>query len=158
VSEGRVVIRPAKREDIDKIHRIEVLSFKDPYSRSLLTFYLSVAGERGFLVAEVDGRVVGYIIGVRTRGICHIISIAVHPNWRRKGIGHVLLSELIKSFAFRGVNTFTLEVRASNKAAINFYVKHGFVQSGVIRNYYPDGEDAIIMVLRNVETPPPTHG
>ncbi len=135
-----------------------MLSFKDPYSRNLLTFYLSVAGERGFLVAEIEGRVVGYIIGVERRGVCHIISIAVHPSWRRKGIGHALLSELIKSFAFRGIDTFTLEVRASNKAAINFYIKHSFVQSGVIRNYYPDGESAIIMVLRNVETPPPTHG
>ena len=158
MSEGQVVIRPAKREDINEICRVEVLSFKDPYSRNLLTFYLSVAGERGFLVAEIEGRVVGYIIGVERRGVCHIISIAVHPSWRRKGIGHALLSELIKSFAFRGIDTFTLEVRASNKAAINFYIKHGFVQSGVIRNYYPDGESAIIMVLRNVETPPPTHG
>lgn len=75
----------------------------------------------------------------------YIANIAVDPKWRRQGLAGELL-EVYCRFAQAHLAFLTLEVRASNEAAIALYVKHGFVQAGVRKNYYQDPkEDALIM-------------
>lgn len=79
-------------------------------------------------------------------GEAHICTLAVHPDWRGRGLGGLVLVHLIDRATEIGAAVLTLEVRASNAVAQNMYRKYGFVQTGVGKRYYTDnGEDAIIM-------------
>ena len=142
----RLKVRPAREDDIDRIFEIETLSFKEPYPKGLLYIYLKLTPEL-FFVIEKEGKVLGYIIGlVRLDKLGHIISLAVDPKERRKGYGTLLLKKLLKKFKELGVRKVRLEVRVSNKAAINLYKKHGFKIAYVIKKFYLNGEDAYVMM------------
>jgi ribosomal-protein-alanine N-acetyltransferase len=79
-------------------------------------------------------------------GEAHICTLAVHPDWRGRGLGELVLVHLIDRATEMDAAVLTLEVRASNVVAQNMYRKYGFVQTGVGKRYYTDsGEDAIIM-------------
>jgi ribosomal-protein-alanine N-acetyltransferase len=76
----------------------------------------------------------------------HISTIAVHPDWRGKGLGEMMLVALIETAMLRGAEEVTLEVRVSNQVAQHLYAKYGFAQVGVRKRYYHDNnEDALIM-------------
>lgn len=110
-----------------------------------------------FIVAEENGEVVGYIMcrietGLPNFGLGgfikkgHIVSIAVLPGYRRKGIGQALICKAIEGMRRYNAKQCFLEVRVSNIPAISLYKKMGFEISRVIRGYYADGEDAYLMV------------
>ncbi|HDI31833.1 MAG TPA: ribosomal-protein-alanine N-acetyltransferase [Thermofilum sp.] len=146
-----ITIRRAKREELERLLIIENLSFKDPYPLFILDFYLKLTPDT-FLVAEVKGKIVGFIIGLREGwGWGHIISIAVHPEFRGKGIGKRLMEECIARLRNKGVKKIRLEVRVSNERAIGLYKKLGFRVENLLPNYYRDKEDAFLMVL-NLES------
>lgn len=144
----RLMIREVREEDLKDIYEIETLSFKsEAYEPFLLHLYYNLARET-FLVAETDGRVIGYAIGLLTKwGGGHVISIAVHPSFRRMGVAEKLLNELLKRMREKGARAVRLEVKVSNEPAMNLYKKLGFRTVGVINNYYPNGEDAYIMTV-----------
>ena len=109
-----------------------------------------------FIVAEVNGEIVGYImcrieVGLSNFGLGgfikkgHIVSIAVLPQYRRRGIGYALVSKAMEGMRFYDVKQCFLEVRVSNLPAINLYKKLGFKISKIIRGYYSDGENAYLM-------------
>lgn len=103
----------------------------------------------GFLVAEVNDYVVGYVMfWLKYENQGHIISLAVDKNYRRKGYGTELLAKAI-SILFLISDTIYLEVRASNKVAIEFYRQFHFKQDRVVPNYYESGEDAVILYLKS---------
>lgn len=139
-------VREVRYEDIPAIYEIERLCFKDPYELPLLQMYYAISRSL-FLVAEREGRVVGYAIGLAKKwGEGHVISIAVHPEWRRRGVGRRLMLQLLERMRRMGVRWVRLEVRVSNEAAINLYRKLGFSIEGVLKSYYRDGEDAYLMI------------
>jgi len=78
----------------------------------------------------------------------HISTIAVHPEWRGKGLGELLLLTALEEALGLQVNLVTLEVRTSNRVAQRLYYKYGFQSTGTHRGYYRDGEDAWLMALR----------
>lgn len=132
---------------MEEVYMIERLSFgSDAYDPGLLHLFLNLSPET-FLVAELNGRIVGYVIGlVKKWGEGHVVSIAVHPEYRRRGVATALMEELLRRFKSRNVRSVRLEVRVSNRVAISLYEKLGFQSRGVIKRYYPDGEDAYLMV------------
>jgi len=139
-------VREVRYKDIPAIYEIERLCFKDPYELPLLEMYYAISRSL-FLVAEKEGRVVGYAIGLAKKwGEGHVISIAVHPEWRRRGVGKRLMLELLEKMRRMGVRWVRLEVRVSNEAAINLYRRLGFSIEGVLKGYYRDGEDAYLMI------------
>lgn len=139
------VIRKASKEDLKRIFEIELRCFPDPYPMSLLRKLLSTYPDT-FLVAEVGGRVVGYIIaGVRGFMMGHVLAIAVDPDFRNRGIGTALMKEIFRRFQARGVSHVRLEVRKSNATAIRFYRSLGFIERFEVPFYYADGETAIAM-------------
>jgi [ribosomal protein S18]-alanine N-acetyltransferase len=139
-----VEIRTFRNEDLDQVIAIEKASFPDPYTEPFFWFLKLKAGN-GFIVAEKE-RIVGYAISENRRGRAHIISMAVSPDSRRAGIGESLVQELINRLSPE-VTEFYLEVRPSNGAAILLYEKLSFRKTGrVKKRYYPDGEDALVMV------------
>jgi ribosomal-protein-alanine N-acetyltransferase len=143
-----VKIRKFQLSDMKELLEIEKFSFpKSPYSEATFLSWYEIAKDT-FLVAEVEKKIVGYIIGFCGSEVGIVVSIAVHPNFRRKGIGTKLWKELLKLFKNNNVKIAQLEVRKSNSIAQNFYKKIGFKKIGVIKNYYENGEDAIVMVCK----------
>jgi len=145
----RLSVREAESDDLGEIYSIETVCFgTDAYDPSLLLLYLNLSPDT-FLVAEEGGKVVGYVIGlVRKWGEGHVVSLAVHPEYRRKGVATALMKELLRRFNDKGVRAARLEVRVSNEAAIKLYEKLGFKKVGIIKRYYADGEDAYLMVVQ----------
>lgn len=101
------------------------------------------------MVAEAEGKALGFLIGRQTIEEAEVLNLAVEPGNRRKGTGGALLQAALEEFAVRGVNRVYLEVRQSNLAGIAFYEKHGFLKAGRRDGYYRDPiETAIVMQRR----------
>ncbi len=140
------IIRPITSDDIDAVWDIEKMCFSVPWSRQ--SFVLEVEKNKcaRYVVAEHSGAVVGYGGMWLIVDEAHITNIAVHPLFRRRGIGEAILKALMAEAHRMGIDRMTLEVRASNIPAQNLYKKLGFVEVGVRKGYYSDNnEDAIIM-------------
>ena len=145
-------LRDFRPEDLDKVVYINRACLPENYSRS---FFISVHKSYPdlFLVAEHDGEIVGYIMCRIERSLWglkpprgHVISIAVLPGHRRKGIATALLREALSRMSERyGATECYLEVRVSNTPAISLYEKLGFRRTEVVPHYYADGENAYIM-------------
>lgn len=109
-----------------------------------------------FIVAEEDGNILGYIMcrievglsnvslgGLVRKG--HVVSIAVLPQSRRKGVAKVLISRALEGMRHYKAKQSFLEVRVTNGAAISLYKQLGFEIARTIQGYYSDGEDAYMM-------------
>ena len=84
----------------------------------------------------------------------HVTTIAVHPDYRGRGVGELMLSTLIRIAGEVGARMVTLEVRVSNYVAQSLYRKYGFREAGVRRRYYSDNhEDALIMWTEEINSP-----
>ena len=139
-----MIIREFRRLDVKRVLEIEIESFKDPYPASIIIDVYNLGA--GFLVAQQDNIVVGYIIfWIRYEDEGHIISLAVDKNHRKKGIACELVNNAINIFIKCNVAEIKLEVRKSNKGARKFYQKMGFEEKKILENYYEDGEEAVIM-------------
>jgi [ribosomal protein S18]-alanine N-acetyltransferase len=150
-----MIIREFRRPDIKKVLEIETSSFSDPYPSSILVEIYNLGA--GFLVAQEDNSIVGYIIfWIRFEDEGHIISIAVDKKYRRKGVGSKLVETTMEIFKKYSVKTIKLEVRIGNKGARKFYKKLGFVEKKVLEKYYEDFEDAVIMDKKMDENPAST--
>jgi ribosomal-protein-alanine N-acetyltransferase len=133
--------------DIPQIERIERSSFTDAYPKSLLVALASLNPET-FLVAVSDDRVVGYVSAmVRVGRSAHLVSIAVHPDYRQLKIAKSLTARLIELLRRMRVESLQLEVRESNNAAKNLYRAFGFQHVRTVNGYYDDGEAATVMRL-----------
>jgi len=135
------MIRQCTEGDIPQVAEIEEMSFKRPYPAFVFRKYLRAR----FLVSEEAGKITGYIIGVKMGSKGIVISLAVHPKYRRKGHGRKLIEELVR---IMDVNIMELQVRIGNKEALKFYRSIGFERKTVIPSYYGDGEDAVVMFMR----------
>ena len=130
---------------VKAVAELEKICFSDPWSEN------SVASELKnklalWLVAEDEGRVAGYIGSQTCTDESDVMNVAVHPDFRRQGIGERLILDLIDQLNQRGNHSLTLEVRASNVSAIALYRKLGSEQVGLRKNYYRNPkEDALIL-------------
>jgi len=138
-------IRTVRQEDIEEISLLEQASFNDPYPSYFLS-ELARDNPETFLVLTLNNEIVGYGVVDHWEDHDHLISIAVRPDSRRKGLGEALLVELEKRLS--NERPLRLEVRQTNLAAIHLYSKKGFTKTGLAEGYYGDGENAIIMEKR----------
>ncbi len=139
-----IFIKEFDMGDLRRVYEIEMKSFTDPYHPVfLLNLYETYP--QTFLVALENEMVVGYVISRVVNSSGHIIAIAVDPKKRRREIGKTLMVETMTRLKKFGANNVWLEVRISNHDAIEFYKKLGFVRGGIVRSYYSDSEDAIIL-------------
>jgi len=129
---------------LNQVIEIEKVCFPHPYSRS---YFEKLHNEypKGFIVAEDKKRVIGYIVGQVKNKTAEIVSLAVDPISRKKGIGKNLTDSLIVQFKGEGIKEFFLHVRTGNKLAISFHENLNFKILKTIKNYYPNGEDAYLM-------------
>ncbi|MGC9318844.1 MAG: ribosomal protein S18-alanine N-acetyltransferase [Armatimonadota bacterium] len=139
-----VVLRTADRDDLDAIAAIEHVSFPTPWSRSLLASELSQT-DSIYLVATIDGRVVGFVGMWHVMGEGHICTLAVAPEHRGRGLGELLVLGALDAAVEVGAEAVHLEYRAGNKAAAQLYEKLSFRRVGRRPGYYSDtGEDAVL--------------
>jgi len=132
---------------LPQVFEIERLCFTSPFPESYLRS-LAESSSDSFLVAIEENRVVGYVSALVHGKDAHIASIAVLEDYRRRGIGRALMSELVNSLKLRRIRTVSLEVRKSNTSAIRFYEGLGFERVGVMPSYYEDGEGAVAFSMR----------
>ena len=139
-----MIIREFKRPDLKRVLEIELASFDDPYPSNVLVDIYNLGA--GFLVAQEDNIVVGYIIfWIRFEDEGHIISLAVDRKYYRKKIGSQLVETALEIFRKYNVTNIRLEVRKGNRNARKFYQKLGFEEKAHLVEYYEDGEDAVVM-------------
>ena len=130
---------------VDQIAQLEKLCFSDPWSAN------SIASELDnklafWLVATEGDLVAGYIGSQTVMDETDMMNVAVHPDFRRKGIAEALVNDLVENLKKVGSHCLTLEVRASNTPAITLYDKLGFSEIGRRKNYYRNPrEDALIL-------------
>lgn len=144
------MIRQAGPEDIYTILRLEEESF--PWEAwSSYVFRRELASEEAlFLVYEDDGKALGYIMAFldEEKQHAHIGSIAVTPLRRTKGIGSLMLGELLTRCRLLGIRSFRAETRKSNWHARELFGRFDFQEDNILKDYYDNpGEDAILLIL-----------
>lgn len=154
---GNCIIRRCDPSDIIPVMEINLKTLPEHYSDY---FYESLLAElpEAFIVAEVEKKLVGYImckieygfsnfkkLGFVKKG--HVVSVAVLPEHRNKGIGKALVEESIAGVKLKKSDELYLEVRCSNTDAIRLYEKLGFSTKQRLKAYYRDGEDAYLMAI-----------
>ena len=154
---GDYIIRHCDERDLASVMEINMIALPEHYSEY---FFESILRElpEAFIIAEINGRIVGYImckiefgfsnfrkLGFVKKG--HVVSVAVLPEHRGKGLGKALMLEGINGVMNRKSDEIYLEVRSSNESAIKMYQKLGFQIKSKLRAYYRDGEDAYLMAL-----------
>jgi len=133
-------------EHIDQVVKIEETSFPTPWSRQAFTHEVLHNSFAQYIVALRGEQVVGYAGVWIIMDEAHITNVAVHPDFRRQGLGRGLMLEMMRLSIYSGANRMTLEVRPSNTVARSLYQSLGFCERGLRRRYYKEtGEDAIIM-------------
>ena len=142
-----ICISFAVESDIDGIYRVAEKSSANPWTKPQLEEEL-LYDFAVLLTAKKDGEVLGFCDLHITAPECHLNEIAVAAPFRRRKAGTGLLDFAIAESQKRGCGYMTLEVRESNSAAVQFYVKRGFKEEGKRSGFYrnPD-EDAIAMRL-----------
>lgn len=148
-------LRKFKPDDLQAVMQINRETLPENYS----DYFFMDLYERfpeTFIVSELDCRVAGYImcrieVGLSNFGLGglirkgHVVSIAVLPTARRKGIAQALIKTALEGMQYYKAKQCYLEVRVTNDAGISLYKKLGFEVSRTIHGYYSDGEDAYVM-------------
>ena len=140
-----MIVRLMEEKDIPAIAVLEERIFSSPWSensvRSSFESRLSC-----WLVAEMDGIVVGYVGSEAVLDSADMMNIAVAPEYRRQGIAQLLTEKLVECLKEKGIVFLLLEVRVSNSPAITLYEKLGFSVVGRRPKYYTNPrEDAYVM-------------
>ncbi|TET98719.1 MAG: ribosomal-protein-alanine N-acetyltransferase [Anaerolineales bacterium] len=145
-------IRPMCLSDVEQVVQIDKLSFTLPWSERTYRLELTKNSAAHLFVAELEDQleqpVVGYVGLWFIVDEVHISTLAVHPDFRGRGIGRRLLEEALDGALRLGADLVTLEVRASNQRPIDLYKKFGFQVKARKPRYYRDNhEDALLMIL-----------
>jgi ribosomal-protein-alanine N-acetyltransferase len=157
MSTQQVTIRPLGYADLPQVIAIERRAFPTPWSLAMFVLELSKPSSVCLAAVEAaasDEVLVGYLICSRYADVWHLMNIAVDPPVLRRGTGSALIERLLEVAG--PAESYTLEVRPSNPAAIALYERFGFVPAGTRPRYYADtGEDALVM-WRNEEASSPS--
>lgn len=148
----KVNFRKITIKDIEQIMEIESVSHGE-FFWPTEAFIAEIENDLAhYIVAKTEnGKITGYAGFWLVLDEAHITNIAVHPDYRRQGLGEKLLQKLIDTGYEKNVKWFTLEVRASNIAAQNMYYKYNFKSLGLRKKYYQDNEeDALVMWTENI--------
>ena len=151
-----IVYRRMRAADVPAVHRIEELTFPQPWTEADFTYEVSQNPCARYMVVEKDGHVAGYAGARIVMEEGDITNVAIHPALRGMGLGKGVVAALLQYAANLGVQALTLEVRRGNLAAQHVYESLGFERFGVRKGYYTDnGEDAYLMVCTRMPAPDP---
>ncbi|MCH5279325.1 MAG: ribosomal protein S18-alanine N-acetyltransferase [Christensenellaceae bacterium] len=141
-----IIYREMTLIDVEQVYGIECACFTQPWSVKSLQDEILRNDVAHYLVAELDGKIVGYVGMWAMCGEAHMTNIAVASDYRRQGIATNLILNLMRVATDLGANCMTLEVRENNHNAQRIYAALGFKYVGLRRKYYSDtGENALIL-------------
>ena len=134
-------------DHVAAVAALEQICFSAPWSENAIAHEAS-SSIACWLVAEDEGKVLGYVGSQFGYGEADMMNLAVAPQYRKQGIGHRLILELISHLSELDVKSLTLEVRQSNAAAVRLYEKMGFKQVGLRPNYYQKPKEAALILRK----------
>ncbi len=139
------ILRLAKESDLSAVLVIEQASFPLPWTEA--AFRSEISNPCSWLwVVEERSIVTGYVCLWFIHDEGQIVNVAVLPEYRRCGIGKMILHHVLQEATIRGIRSLSLEVRGSNLFAIDLYKSFGFKEVTIRKRYYENGEDALFMV------------
>ena len=147
-----LILRPYQPSDFEVLLAIDQVCFPKTiaYGRREMKIYLQSEGSH-CIVADIPGPAIpkmlaGFILTERTGELAHIITLDVLEPFRRQSVGSLLLRAAEQEAASHGAACMYLETATTNKAAIALWKKHGYRESGTIKNYYGPGRNAFEML------------
>jgi ribosomal-protein-alanine N-acetyltransferase len=150
---GSIKVRQFVADDMKRLREIEKASIKFLTPLSSLLYFYDIPPE-GFLIAEINGKVIGYVVGnMRNDFEGHILAIAVDPDYKKRGVGTKLMEAIINVLKDKGAARVRVELKLYNTDAKKFYSSLGFKESHIAKGYYRMrgyNEDALIMI-KNLE-------
>ncbi len=155
-----LTIRPMTSADLDSVLLLESASFSEPWTKELYAHELNdnrLSEYRVVVAADAHPAEPPNVIaqgGWMLFGEeAHILTIAVQPEFRGQGIGRWLMLALMEETRQAGCSAVALEVRPSNETALSLYESLGFRLIGRRKRYYPDKEDALVLLLDGLDDP-----
>ncbi|MBN2084346.1 MAG: ribosomal protein S18-alanine N-acetyltransferase [Anaerolineales bacterium] len=151
---GEFFVRQMQPEDITAVMEIDRDSFPNPWPENTYRYELqkNPASHLSVIQTRERPRVVGVVGYWLIVDEAHISTFAVHPEWRNRGVGKVLLAAMLRQAAALGAVSAMLEVRAGNAAAQALYAEFGFRPVGIRKGYYKNnGEDAVLMTAGHLD-------
>jgi ribosomal-protein-alanine N-acetyltransferase len=139
-------IRRMREDDIPAVLLVEKDSYEFPWSAG--NFHDSIHAGYSAWVYEIGGSIIGHMVLMAALDEAHLLNITIAPAWRRQGLGRLLLRHAMNAARLQHVRVLYLEVRPSNRAAIELYEKAGFEAFALRKGYYPaqaGREDALVM-------------
>lgn len=146
------IVRLMKKKDINDLVMIENELFIDPWKEEV--FFEEFANQElaTYVVVEQQKKVVGFAGFWKILDQADITRVAISLEFQGRGLGNLLMKELLIEAKKRSITSIALEVREHNEKAITLYESLGFVREGLRANYYKEtGENAVLMWLRNME-------
>lgn len=140
-----IIICPMSEKDLDDVLIIENQAFPRPWTRNHFLAELEAPQSFPLIAMGTDSKVMGYICPMLVLDEGHILDVAVHEDFRSKGVGKMLLERALSDCQEQGAAFVSLEVRDSNATAIGLYKQLGFIETGRRKAYYGNGEDALLM-------------
>jgi len=157
IKEQAATIRPMSLADVPGVVAVEQAAYEFPWTENIFRDCLKVAYY--CCVLETEDGIIGHGVMSAAVGECHLLNICVHPQHQRQGHGRRLVDHLLNLARHARARIAYLEVRVSNIAARTLYLRRGFREIGVRKEYYPgEGrrEDALILVLEMNPVPAST--
>ena len=140
-------VRPMKESDLNVVMYLENTCFVAPWGLKDVKYELNDNPVSNLWVIESDlTGIVGFVDYWITFDSATVCQICINPVYQRKGLGSILIEEMIKDCRTENVRNITLEVRDHNVAAIKLYEKHGFKKTIVKEGYYTNGDNALYMI------------
>ena len=151
---SELVVERMRREHIPAVQEIEMLSFDSTWPEDAFRNEIESNGAACYLVGRQGDRVVGYAGAWMILDEMHVTAVAVHPELRGQRLGKKLFWHLMQAALDHGSRWATLEVRETNEVAVAIYRQFGYSQVGVRKKYYDGKDDALVMWVGDLQTPP----
>lgn len=147
---NNLIFDTLKPKYLDSLCELENICFTIPWTKNM--FKGDISNPKAFYVlAVIDNTVVGYCGLYKVLDEGSITNIAVHPDYRKHGLGKELLNRIFEHCKINDLSFVTLEVRESNANAISLYNKNGFKVVGKRNNYYSDNKETAILMTKYIK-------
>jgi ribosomal protein S18 acetylase RimI-like enzyme len=148
-SSSKVRLRSYEAQDFDALYKLDQSCFPRgiAYSKTTLRYFLTLVSAECLLAVDQDA-IAGFILSEVDEPLAHVITLDVAEPHRRSGVGTMLLDAAEDSFATKGVSTVFLETAVNNHAAVNFWLRHGYIKEGILKGYYLNRIDGYEMRKR----------
>ncbi len=141
------LVRKIVLNDSDKIFEIEKIIALSPWSRNDILNEIVIEIDSFNIAVEFEGKMSGFLFCRFVAGEAEIMNLGVDPNHQRQGIASLMIRNFFQICKEKGIGTVFLEVSNKNKKAIGLYKKLNFIQNGIRKAYYKNGNDALLFFI-----------